>query len=551
MIVIHFITLCLFQAIIEFFPLSSSGHIILISKLLNIENSENIIHLLHIATALSIIVFFRKLLIQKKALILIFVSSIPLPIALVLKETLTLEADYNSLASGWLITSIFLFMLSTHIRHRQRTKTTLNDIDIMTCLLIGIAQAFCVFPGISRLGITTTIAVLRGFSLKFAIVFSFLISIIPQLGNIIFIDWQKFYTQLPPSLLIIGFIFTFSFSIIILYISIRVSIKIWRGFFFYCILLALFTFNLQDNQSKSRLYTMGTFLDISLWTNSNKKNTQVLQEIQRLTENVNKTLSTYIPNSDINNFNALNSNKAQKINKIFLDNIKNARDAWRLTNGEFDITIHPLIQLWENKLKKEIIPNQKEINHILKISSFQHLNINEKNKTLSKKFPLVKINFNGIAKGYVVDEIVKILKKNNISLCFINFGGSSLYYYSKNPHTEPYNIAIQDSKNLNKTITNIKLNNLALSTSGDYNNSTILNNINYNHIYNIKTGKPTKHSSTCSVITHNSSLSDALSTYFSIIKQEDLKKEFTRLKKIIPYLQVFISYKNGDNSFLR
>lgn len=169
----------LIQGLTEFLPVSSSGHLVLFSKIFGIEESLFISILLHVATLLSILVVFRKEVWQmirhpfSRETMMIVVATIPTClIVLVLMPIIK-----QSFAGGFLpicfVVSAVLLFVSEMLSKKKPTK----DMDFKTAIIMGIAQGFAVFPGISRSGSTISAGLLNGNKKEDVAKFSFIMSI--------------------------------------------------------------------------------------------------------------------------------------------------------------------------------------------------------------------------------------------------------------------------------------------------------------------------------------------------------------------------------------
>ncbi len=178
------------QGLTEFLPVSSSGHLEMGKEILNIETKENMLFTVtvHGATVLSTIVVFRKDIInllihglrfqnneESKYVYKILISMIPVAIiGLLFKDKI--ESLFNGnmlLVGGMLIITAVLLAFTYYAKIREK------DISYKNSLIIGIAQAIAVLPGISRSGATISTAILLGINKERAAKFSFLMVIIP------------------------------------------------------------------------------------------------------------------------------------------------------------------------------------------------------------------------------------------------------------------------------------------------------------------------------------------------------------------------------------
>lgn len=169
----------LVQGLTEFLPVSSSGHLVLFSKLFGIEESLFISILLHVATLLSIVVVFYKDIWQmirhpfSKPTMMLVVATIPTClIVLVLMPIIKTSFAGGALPICFIVSAILLF-----VSENLSKKTYNQALDYKSAIFMGIAQGFAVFPGISRSGSTISAGLLNGKNKEEVAKFSFLMSI--------------------------------------------------------------------------------------------------------------------------------------------------------------------------------------------------------------------------------------------------------------------------------------------------------------------------------------------------------------------------------------
>ena len=169
----------LVQGLTEFLPVSSSGHLVLFSKLFGIEESLFISILLHVATLLSIVVVFYKDIWQmirhpfSKPTMMLVVATIPTClIVLVLMPIIKSSFAGGALPICFIVSAVLLF-----VSENLSKKTYNQTLDYKSAIFMGIAQGFAVFPGISRSGSTISAGLLNGKNKEEVAKFSFLMSI--------------------------------------------------------------------------------------------------------------------------------------------------------------------------------------------------------------------------------------------------------------------------------------------------------------------------------------------------------------------------------------
>jgi len=185
------IILGLIQGISEFLPVSSSGHLLVFHHIFGITAEDNMtfIIVLNMGSLLPLLFVFRsdiwaliKNPIQKITALLI-IATIPLVVITILFEGF-IESMFHSvrfLPVGFVITGVVL-LLSDRLKNNTKSIEGITFID---AALIGLAQAFAVFPGISRSGSTITATMARGVNRENAAKFSFLMSVLASIGAVV------------------------------------------------------------------------------------------------------------------------------------------------------------------------------------------------------------------------------------------------------------------------------------------------------------------------------------------------------------------------------
>jgi len=213
------------QGLTEFLPVSSSGHLELGSVILGTSNEENLLFavILHLATALSTVIVFRKYIWEViggifefkwndswKFILLMVISMIPVGIVGVFFQD-EIESLFtgNILLVGTMLLITGVLLMFTHFKNDGKKEVT-----PLIAMMIGLAQAIAVLPGISRSGSTIATALLLGVEKSKATQFSFLMVLVPIFGA----SFLKFkdYLEAPEvggntsvSVLIVGFFAAF------------------------------------------------------------------------------------------------------------------------------------------------------------------------------------------------------------------------------------------------------------------------------------------------------------------------------------------------------
>lgn len=186
-----------------------------------------------------------------------------------------------------------------------------------------------------------------------------------------------------------------------------------------------------------------------------------------------------------------------------------------LSQGRFDPTIEPLQRLWKQKLQKEEIPSDKELDDIASAIGWGKIHVS--NGMFKKDHELVKMDFGGIAKGLCIDMLVEHLNEEGFHHVFVEWGGE-IRATGLHPEGRPWTIYISrlGDNDPSHAIATIFLDSQAVATSGDYlQNWTVLGNT-YFHIFDPRTLRPLQatHASiaSVSVVAPTCALADGLAT---------------------------------------
>lgn len=169
----------LVQGLTEFLPVSSSGHLVLFSKIFGIEESLFVSIILHVATLLSILVVFWKDVWKmirhpfSKETMMIVVATIPTCLLCLLLMPIIKMSFSGGLLPLCFLVSAILLLTSEHVSKKKPQ----NDVSFKSAFLIGVAQGFAVFPGVSRSGTTISAGLISGNRKEDVTKFSFLMSI--------------------------------------------------------------------------------------------------------------------------------------------------------------------------------------------------------------------------------------------------------------------------------------------------------------------------------------------------------------------------------------
>ncbi|MCK5919202.1 MAG: FAD:protein FMN transferase [Cocleimonas sp.] len=249
------------------------------------------------------------------------------------------------------------------------------------------------------------------------------------------------------------------------------------------------------------------------------------RDIDTLLLAINQEMSTYIANSSISRFNQSQNTHWFPVSKRFLTIIKSAQMVSQSTKGAFDITIMPLVNLWGfGPSRKTTAPSSQQIKNNLHQIGYQSLQIRQQPPAIRKQKPELSIDLSAIAKGYAVDAISVLLEKRKIKHYLIEIGGE-IRVRGKNKQNQAWRIAIEKPTTLARSVQQgLRLNNIAIATSGDYHNYYETEGKRYSHTINPKTGHPITHKlASVTVLDKSAMIADAQATAIMVLGEKQGK----------------------------
>jgi len=162
------------------------------------------------------------------------------------------------------------------------------------------------------------------------------------------------------------------------------------------------------------------------------------------------------------------------------------------------------------------LPSQAELAQVLKRIGYERVKLDAATRTIRFDGPGIEMDLGAIAKGYAVDQAVKILRDDGIRHALISSGTSSLYALGSPPGETGWKISVRNPLDQSNAVCVLKLQNLSLSVSGDYEKFFKLGGKIYAHIMDPHTGMPVEDMLSTVVVSPSATDSDALSTSFFV-----------------------------------
>ena len=253
---------------------------------------------------------------------------------------------------------------------------------------------------------------------------------------------------------------------------------------------------------------MGTEVSVRLWHDDPDEGRRLIEAVFAEAERINQLMSTYIEDSQISAINRRAATQPVPAGEELFLIIRRSLDISVLTRGAFDITYDSVGQHYDFRNRKR--PDAETVETERRFIDYRLVELNQAAGTVHFLRQGVRINLGGIAKGYVVERSVDVLRMHGVSNAIVSAGGDSRLLGDR--RGQPWMVGIRDPRNDGQVAISVPLQDEAISTSGDYERYFEEGDKRYHHIIQPSTGAPASGVHSATVFGPDAVITDALST---------------------------------------
>lgn len=253
---------------------------------------------------------------------------------------------------------------------------------------------------------------------------------------------------------------------------------------------------------------MGTEVSVNFWSEDPEAGQLVLENVFAEAVRIDHLMSTYRDDSAISEINRRAATSAVAAGDELFRLIQRSLDISVLTLGAFDITYDSVGQHYHFRSRQR--PDDKTVASELRHIDYRYVQLEQSATSVRFLQDGVRINLGGIAKGYIVERGVEILRQHGVQHGIVTVGGDSRLLGDR--RGRPWMVGIRDPRNDGQVAVTLPLQDEAISTSGDYERYFDEDGIRYHHIIQPGTGKPAMGVHSATVIGPDAVMTDALST---------------------------------------
>lgn len=286
-----------------------------------------------------------------------------------------------------------------------------------------------------------------------------------------------------------------------------------RIFFFVILLISIVACKGGEKVSKitESKFSFGTYISITVYDKDEAKAKKAIQAGFNEIERIDSKYNSKVQDSGISKLNS------HKIKELILDKegvylINNLRKLYEISHGTYDVTIAPLLEVWNfENIVQETLPKDEELKKAMENVDFTKVKL--ENNILSYEKDGIEIDTGSFLKGYAVARAKQVMVDMGIKSAFIS-SVSSIETINTKPGNKLWKIGIENPENSQKVLGIIELNNQAMGVSGDYQTYIEINGKKYHHILDKRTGYPVRDKKMVVVVSDSAFLSDMYSTAF-------------------------------------
>lgn len=287
--------------------------------------------------------------------------------------------------------------------------------------------------------------------------------------------------------------------------------------------------------SKTEMF-MGTVIKVTIYDHQSD---EVMGDVFKKLKEIDDIVSINKNGTEVDKINKNAGIKPVKVSDTSFEIISSGLRYSKISNGDYDITVGPLVKLWSIGLPEAKVPTQDEIDEAIKLIDYQKVQIDKKRCEVYLEEKGMMLDLGSIAKGYAADEAVRILKENGVKRAIVDLGGNIFTMGSKTEESG-WKIGIQDPIELRGTaVGSIEVKDKTVVTTGIYERFIEKDGVKYHHILNPNTGYPYDTIiSGVSIVTDKSIDADALST---LIFTKGLEDGFDMVEKMKNVDAIFVT----------
>lgn len=265
---------------------------------------------------------------------------------------------------------------------------------------------------------------------------------------------------------------------------------------------------------------MGTFARIVVVAENERTGRNAIAAAFSEIRNIEARMSDYDPNSLLSEVNRRAFREPVPVDSDLFTVLAASIEYSRLSDGAFDITVGPVVQLWRQAKQTGTAPDPAALQQARSRVGWRHLILDPAAKTVRFAVEGMALDLGGIAKGYAIDKAVTLLRASAVSGGMVDIGGDLRCFGTPPDNAAHWLIGVQDPACDENILLKLKMDDRAVASSGDYRRFVIIDGVKHSHIVDPATADSAQTLAGVSIIAASAMQADALATAVSVLGNE-------------------------------
>lgn len=262
---------------------------------------------------------------------------------------------------------------------------------------------------------------------------------------------------------------------------------------------------------------MGTYMTVTVYAPSEEAGQKAIDAAFARVEQVEAVISTWRKDSDASTLNRQAGGEPVRVDPRLIALLQRSVEVSRKTGGAFDITVGPLVKLYRRCFRRRRLPTDDELAAAGARMGYQAIEVDAQAGTARLAKEDMRVDFGAIGKGFVVDQAVAALRKAGITTALLDAGGD-LFALGSPPGRDGWLIGVRNPARPDEILEQrLLVRDVAVATSGDYEQFVVIDGRRYSHIVDPRTGRPVKHMGSVTAIAGDATTADAYATACSVL----------------------------------
>ncbi|MCD6176107.1 MAG: FAD:protein FMN transferase [Planctomycetes bacterium] len=263
--------------------------------------------------------------------------------------------------------------------------------------------------------------------------------------------------------------------------------------------------------------TMGTVARIMVTAENQQQADKAINAAVDEIFHIDELMSDYDPNSQLSKVNRHGFDQPVPVDAELFEVLTVAKLYSCLSEGAFDITIGPVVQLWRKASENNIAPTADALQKAKECVGYKNLILDAEKQTVQFAKDGMFLDLGGIAKGYAIDKAIEILQNAGMKGAMVDIGGDLRCFGMPANGKQHWLIGLQDPGDDEKILLTLNMDNMAVATSGDYRRFVVIDDQKHSHIVNPATADSANDLSSVTLIAPTATAADALATAVTVL----------------------------------